>query len=975
MHRFLKTFVAMIMLTGPVLQAADLDPEGVKFFESKIRPVLVENCYECHSAKAAETQKLKGQLQVDTRAGLLTGGESGASIVAGKPQESLLISALKHESYQMPPKSKLPDDVIANFVKWVEMGAPDPRDGEAFEVAAKDVDVALGKEFWSFQPLQVTNPPAVTNQDWVRNDIDRFILAKLEAAGISVNEALDRTKLIRRIYFDLWGLPPELADVAAFVADDSADAYETLIDKLLAGEHYGERWARHWLDLARFAESNGYAFDKDRDAAFHYRDFVIKALNQDMPYDEFVRLQLAGDLIDPLDFMAQSATGFLAAGPFTSQQTQKERERSRYEQLDDIAGTMGTAMLGLTIGCARCHDHKFDPIGSHDYYRLIANFAEIGFQDYNWDPDPEGSRKALAAFNAEHQPFVDTRAAYEKEELPGVLAAWEASQKDAPPAEKLSHWHHIGPFTGGDYQQTFDKKFAPENAVDLNKPVDELVWTEKPGWVDATIHNTLTGDNSANYLFRTIDTPEKMAIDVSFGCDDGIKVFLNKKEVLSKATMGGVTADQHLLTLNLNAGSNELLVKIVNGAGPSGFYFSSKGAETPKAILDILTLAADQRDDKQKLELLKWFAPRDPVWAELDQAEKDHLAKKPVPDYVPVFAAQRNGATYNFGADTRKVYFLARGNSNSKTGLATPAYLRVLMNSKNNENAWLIADVDGGTQQHPRIALAKWITDENQGAGHLLARVIVNRLWQHHFGVGIVATPSDFGQQGMRPTHPELLDYLAGQLIASGWQLKPIHRLIMTSSTYRQSGQVNEAGLRLDPENHLWWRCPPQRMEAEIIRDNLLAVAGTLDKTMYGPGTLDEANTRRSVYLKVKRGSLIPLLQLFDAPDAIQSIGERGVTTVPPQALALMNSPLIRQLAKKLAVRAKSEGKTTPEELVDFTYWLALSRAPSEIERERMTSFITTQAISYGNGESGVQTAIVDYCQLLLCMNEFVYVD
>lgn len=974
-HRVTNTVSVCLLLTS-LGSASAADAEGIQFFENKIRPVLSEHCYQCHSAKAAAAQSLKGGLLLDTRAGVLAGGESGAAIVPGQPNESLLISALRHESFEMPPKSKLPAEVIKHFVKWIELGAPDPRDGEAKPVETTGIDIEAGKAFWSFQPLQDAIPTDVAKGDWVKTDVDRFILARLEQAGIEPNKAASRITLIRRVYFDLWGLPPERADVEAFAADESPDAYERLVDKLLEGQHYGERWGRHWLDLARFAESNGYAFDKDRPAAYHYRDFVIKALNEDMPYDEFVRLQLAGDLLAPQDYMAQAATGFLAAGPFTSQQTQKERERSRYEQLDDIVSTMGTSMLGLTLGCARCHDHKFDPVAIHDYYRLTASFAETGFDNFNWDPDPDGTKRALDAFNAEHQPLVDARTAYERDTLPRQFEAWEASKRDAPPAEKLGNWYHIGPFAGSDFNKAFNEKFAPEKAVDVTKPVGELAWTEKPEWKDAVVHNTLTGDNSANYLFRVIEAPENMPVEVSFGCDDGIKVFLNKKEVLAKPTMGAVAADQHLLTLNLAAGRNELLVKIVNGGGPSGFYFSSKGAQTPKEILDILALAADQRNDGQQQKLLKWFAPRDPGWAELDQAEKEHLAKKPQPKLVPIFAARRNGTTYNFGADTRKVYFLARGNSNAKTGLATPAFLRVLTNTEHGEELWLQENpaAESSGSRHPRIALADWITDVEHGAGNLLARVIANRLWQHHFGVGLVATPSDFGSQGARPTHPELLDYLAQQLIAGGWKLKPLHRLIMTGAVYRQSREASEAGLQHDPDNKLWWRRPPLRMEAEIIRDNLLTVAGTFDKTMFGPGSLDQTSTRRSVYLTVKRSSLIPILQLFDAPDSIQSIGERGVTTVPPQALAMMNSPWVRQIAEKLATRVRADAATPPE-IVESTFWATLSRGPSDAERERMTAFLTAQAESYGNDAKAMNLAVADYCQLMLCLNEFVYVD
>ena len=383
---------------------ATLKPEAVQFFEKKIRPVLVDRCYQCHSATAQQKKTLKGGLLLDSRQSIRKGGESGPAIVPGNVKESLLIAAIRHESLEMPPKSKLPDNVIADFVKWVEMGAPDPRDGKAIANESK-IDIAAARKFWSFQPLKESTRPDVRNKGWVRNPIDQFILAKLEPLGVLPNEAASRRILIRRIYFDLWGLPPEPAEVEAFVNDSTPEAYGNLIDRLLSSDHYGERWARHWLDLARFAESNGYAFDLDRPNAYHYRDFVIKALNKGMPYDRFIRLQIAGDLLEPKSYMGQAATGFIASGPFTSQQTQKERERSRYEQLDDLIATVGTATLGLTFGCARCHDHKFDPIAQRDYYRMIAAFAETGFQDFPHDRQPEKYRKEKSRIRRGAQAF------------------------------------------------------------------------------------------------------------------------------------------------------------------------------------------------------------------------------------------------------------------------------------------------------------------------------------------------------------------------------------------------------------------------------------------------------------------------------------------------------------------------------------------------------------------------------------------
>ncbi len=975
---YARLSIAMLLALGTgSAAAADIDPDDLTFFETKIRPVLIKHCYECHSAAAQEADNLQSELLLDTRQGIRKGGESGPAVVPNDVKSSALIAAIRHESFKMPPKSKLPKNVIDDFVKWVESGAADPREGAKPEIIRKDIDVAAGKKFWSFRPLIDAAPPQVRNAAWAENDVDRFILARQETAGISSNSMVERRTLIRRAYFDLWGLPPAPEDVEAFLNDESPDAWPNLVDRLLDGQHYGERWARHWLDLARFAESNGYAFDKDRPAAYHYRDFVIKAFNADMPYDQFVKLQVAGDELNPLDFDSQSATGFIAAGPFTSQQTQKERERSRYEQLDDIVGTLGTSMLGLTIGCARCHDHKFDPVGIRDYYRLTASFAETGFQDYDWDPDPEGTRKAKAAFDAEHKPYFDARAKFEKEVLPNRLDEWLLAKAEPPRAEKLGVWQTIGPFKAASYDAAFKQQFAQQAKVELDTPIGELKWTARSEWKDETVHNTLIGDNSSNYLYRTIEVSSKVVLDVSFGCDDGIVVFLNGKQILSRPTMGGVAPDQHLVKLNLKTGSNDLLVKIVNGGGPSGFYFSAKGVAIPKNVQDILNIETVKWNDKQRQIVQKWFAPRDPEWFQLDREEKEHLAKAPSPDITKIFAARKNGATYNFGADTRKVYFLARGNSNVKTSQASPGFLRILMEGDHQENTWLLDDpaAEKPTVVRPRIALGKWLTETKSGAGNLLARVIVNRLWQHHLGTGIVNTPSDFGSQGTPPTHPLLLDYLAKQLILNDWKLKSIHKLIMTSSTYQQSGQVNEESDTTDPDNHLWWRRPPRRLEAEIIRDNLFAVSGTLDKKMYGPGSLDQATPRRSVYLKVKRGSLIPILQLFDAPDAIQSIGDRNVTTVPPQALAMMNSPFVRNIADKFSARISSEKDLTNEAIVGKAYRLALSRPPENDEVTRMVSFLNSQTLSYGSDANAKKMALTDYCQIMLCLNEFVVVD
>ena len=976
MYRVVTALILFLSFVHSPAVAEQPSAEDVKFFESKIRPVLVQKCYQCHSQEAIKNGEQGGELLLDTREAILKGGENGPAAVPGDVKASSLIAAIRHETFQMPPDTKLDPAIIADFEKWVEMGLPDPRDGEAGLVAKNEIDIQAGREFWSFQPLKAVTLPSVKNTKWGRNEIDSFILSQQEAKGISPNNQANRHTIIRRVYFDLWGLPPEPADVEAFVNDASPDAYEKLVDRLLAGDHFGERWARHWLDLARFAESNGYAFDKDRPAAFHYRDFVIKAINNDLPYDQFVRLQLAGDQLQPNNYEAEAATGFLAAGTFTSQQTQKERERSRYEQLDDIVATIGTSMLGLTVGCARCHDHKFDPLPSHDYYRIVSCFAEAGFQDFDYDPDPAGTKVAKDKYDSVHNPLVKARTQYETQHLTAQMEQWLKTRTENLNKEKLSTWHSIGPFAAADFKAAFAEVFTPEKEVDLSKAYDNMKWIPQPTWEDGKVHNTLTGDNSANYLYRTIEVEKAGPLNISLGRDDAIKVWLNGTSVLEKEVAGGAAADQDLLTLQLKPGSNDLLLKIINGSGPSGFYFSVK-PEIPKKIQDILNLAVDKRNDKQKQDLLKWYGPRDPEWVKLNQAEQEHLKQLPKPDITKVYAARKNGATYNFGEDTRKVYFLARGNSNSKQGLASPGFFRVLTGNDVPNERWLsIKAADAKpVQQPPRIGLANWITDEKQGAGHLLARVIVNRLWQHHLGRGIVVTPSDFGSQGAAPSHPELLDYLATELIRNGWKLKTIHKMIMMSAVYQQSGEDNAKAAKIDPGNKLWWRRGATRLEAEIIRDTLLAVSGSIDKKMYGAGSLDQTTPRRSIYLTVKRSNLIPILQLFDAPDTILSIGHRDVTTVPPQALALMNSPLARQLATKFAARISTSPEVTPSQLVDQAYALALSRAPTDAEKLQMVGFINAQAVSYGGTDQAKKLALIDFCQLMISLNEFIFVD
>jgi mono/diheme cytochrome c family protein len=710
--------------------------EGLVLFKAKVRPALVRHCLDCHGGKAT-----KGDLDLSDREPLMKSG-----VLDGGSEGSRLAELIRHDDEpHMPQKApKLPDATIADIGRWIDLGAPYDRPlvDRAGGAKPSSGQTQGGPAFWSFRPLAGAEPPAAHQATWVRTPIDRFIAAALEARQLKPNPIADRRTLIRRLSFDLTGLPPSPEGVDSFVRDPSPDAYERLVDRLLASPHFGERFARHWMDVARFAESHGYEQDYDRPYAYHYRDFLMRAFNDDMPYDQFVRWQLAGDEWDPDDPLAMAATGFLGAGAFPTQLTEAEFESARYNELDDMVATTGVAFLGLSVGCARCHDHKYDPIPSDDYYRMAAVFT----------------------------------------------------------------------------------------------------------------------------------TAIRSEIDVSPG-----------------------------------TGARAKPVKVQ-------------------------------------------------VTAEGYPHTKHHADDRGFPHFYP------------------KTYVLRRGDVAQKLGEARPGAIGVL-GGGNDMGRWR---VEPSVARRPaasyrRSVLGAWLTDPAYGAGRLAARVIVNRLWQHHFGRGIVATPNDFGAQGSRPSHPELLDWLADALIKNGWRLKPIHRLIVTSAVYMQDNHHDEARARVDRENVFLWRHAPRRLEAEPIRDAMLATAGRLDPRMYGSGSLDPEMPRRSVYFFIKRSQLIPMMMLFDWPEHLVSIGQRSTTTTAPQALAMLNSGLARHCAQGFAARVSGGD---PRAEVARAYRIAFGREQTEPEARLATAFLAAQRSAYareGRPEPD-RSALVDFCQGLIGMNEFIYI-
>jgi hypothetical protein len=1023
-------------------------PADLTFFEAQVRPLLAQRCYGCHSSRAA---KVQGGLTLDTREGWARGGTSGPAIVPGDPDKSLLLQAVRYAgAVKMPPAGKLPEREIATLTEWIKRGAPwpaslappaPPNSGGTGGAKLPVMGGPGASKRWAYQKPVAVAPPAVKLAGWCRTPVDRFILAKLESKGLRPNPAADRRTLIRRASFDLIGLPPTAEEVEAFVADRSPDAWAKVVDRLLASPHYGERWGRHWLDLARFAESHGFEHDYDRPSAYQYRDFVIRALNADMPYDQFVKWQLAGDELAPDDPLALTATGFLAAGVHSTQITKNQAEKERYDELDDMLATTGTSMLGLTIGCARCHDHKYDPIPTKDYYRLLSTFTTTVRSEVDVNLDPKGYQTAKAAFDREHAPLAEALRTYEAEQLPGRLVAWlkDDGRRLAPAQWCVLHPDSAKSLGGATFSELPDgsllaggpsaerdtytfvarTSLAGITAIRLEALADPSLVKGGPGRAangNFALSNisvraeALDGQGlpvevklaRARATFEQKGLPVAAAIDGDGTTSWAVDPEFGKDHAAvfeTEAPVGFSGGTRLTITLRFNnntahsIGRPRLSVTAAPGTVPLD------GVARPEAVEQALASAAagGAPADADQKALLAWYRTQDPEWVRLNARVQEHLAQAPKPKLEKALISTEGLPAVRLhtqGDDFLPVtHFLRRGDPSQKVEVAQPGFLTVLTRAPEGEKHWQTPPPAGWRTSYRRRALAEWIADPEQGAGYLLARVIVNRLWQHHFGRGIVATPSDFGAQGQPPTHPELLDYLARELVSGGappsppklggggggrpWSLKRIHRLLMLSAVYTQSSAVVPAKAKADPENRLCGRYARWRLEAEAIRDAMLTVSGTLDPTMFGPGTLDEAQKRRSIYFTVKRSRLIPILQVFDAPDALLGLGVRSTTTVAPQALLLLNNPQVRGYAHAFAARVAPKPETAREQAVRAAYLTALSRQPSVKELADSLAFLTEQTASYrtaGHADADA-LALADLCQALMGLNEFIYVN
>ena len=820
--------------SAPAPAATGFSQVQIDFFERQVRPVLEANCFKCHGGQ----KKIKGGLRLTSRSGVLGGGDSGPAVSLDNPAASLLLEAIRYENpdYKMPPGGKLPQADIDTLARWIRTGLPwTPADQEPEPEPTPQLEPPVdefARSFWSFQRLQRPPLPQVGCGDPVRNAIDTFILARWKRAGLEPSPPASRGTLLRRAYYDLIGLPPSPQQVDTFVADRSDNAFEKVVDRLLASRHYGEKWARHWLDLVRYAETNSYERDGAKPHVWRYRDYVIRSLNEDKPYDQFVREQLAGDEMDQVTPDSIIATGYYRLGVWQDEPV--DREQELYEDLDDIVRTTSEVLLGITIGCARCHDHKLDPLPQRDYYRFLAFFRNV--RRYG----------------------IRTVATVEAASVRNIELSVDAELQQSQFA----------------YDERLLKEIRREIAL-LETPVKE-----------------------------------KLAA----GEKDDFEFESNRLNILKKYVGKGISQAQ----VNRYETLLQTRQKLLDGSGARG---------------------------------------------------------------IRVLCVTEHGPA------APPTHVLIRGNAHSPGELVEPGFASVL----NFPDPTIPPAAEDATTSGRRRVLADWITNTENP---LTARVIANRLWQYHFGRGIVRSPNNFGFQGDAPTHPRLLDYLASELVAGGWTLKAIHRRIMLSAAYRISSRASPRGLAKDPENDLFWRFDMRRLTAEEIRDSILAVNASLNPTMCGPSMYplisDEVKAgqslpgsgwgestpgeraRRSIYVHTKRSLIVPMIAAFDAADADATCPVRFTTVQPTQALGMINGEFLNRQAGIFAAYLREQAGNETQDQVTLALQRTLQRNPNESEVQRGIELLDSLQRQH---HVDAQTALTYYCLVVLNLNEFLYLD
>jgi hypothetical protein len=948
------------LLAAPVEHAPALDPtpEGILFFEQKIRPLLVANCHECHSS----AHKKRGGLLLDSRVGLMRGGDTGAVVVPGKPGESRIIRAVRYTDpdLKMPQRGKLADQQIADLEAWVKMGAPWPDDKAPATVVAKAFDLRERAKHWSLQPIQEPKVPAVRDRPWCVSPIDAFLLARLEAAGLRPSAPADKRTLIRRVTFDLTGLPPTPQEIASFLADDAPDAFATLVDRLLESPQYGERWARHWLDLARYAETLGHEYDFELPDAFRYRDYVIRAFNADVPYDQFVMEQIAGDLLpnprrNPADNSNESicGTGFWFLGE--AKQAPVDIRADQADRIDNQIDVFSKTFLGMTIACARCHDHKFDAVSTRDYYALFG-CLQSGRRQRAFVDDPAPIRQKIAALRTlqgEIKKVLDIEpppALKDDQAIAGEPKVFADFRKDA--------WHHWS--VSG---EAFDANCGGGVLLqpDPKRPVKLVV---APG----IAHSGLVSAKLAGVMRSPTFVLDKKKIHYHvLGQKGRINLVIDGFQLIGDPIYGGLTftvdhegLQWRTMDVAMWQGHQAYVEVLDDGPGYIGIeqiVFSDGAAPKGSQPAGDPGPVAKESDFPRLAELIK-------AYQSVDASLPAPTRALAIEDGTPVEA---------------RVY--VRGNHKTPGEIAPRRFLEVF-------DLMLPTRADQPSfSRAARLALARRVVDP---ANPLTARVIVNRLWKHHFGEGLVRTPDDFGVLGQAPTHPELLDWLAVQLMRDGWSLKKMHRRMLLTRAYQMASSADRATDQADPDNKLLHRMPIRRLEGEAIRDAMLAVSGRLDRKMYGPGVLPyltpfmggrgrpgasgplDGDGRRSIYLNVRRNFLSPMLVAFDYPTPFSTIGRRTVSNVPAQALTLLNNPAVLEQAAVWAKRMVAEQGLSAEGRIQKMYEQALGRLPSATEREETLAFVKERSEHYG--AEGDFRIWADLGHVLFNVKEFIFV-
>ncbi len=916
-------------------QEKPLTAEENEFFEAKIRPALIEHCHKCHSGDT--DAKIKGGLQLDSKAGLLKGGTTGPGLVAGQPDRSLIIKAMRFTdpNLQMPPKDKLPDSVLADFENWVRMGAPDPRTGKAAAMLKTDEDLAKAKKHWAFQQIVKPEPPKPKAhlKGWIQNDIDLFIVAKLEEKGLFPSPITDKWTLVRRAYFDLLGMPPTAKEAEDFINDQSKDAWPKLLDKLLASPHYGERWGRYWLDIARYADTRGGGNNNNMGDnrllhAYTYRDWVVNAINDDMPYDKFLKYQIAADCLPNTETKNLAALGFI---------TLNRGVNNQQERIDDRIDVVTRGTMSLSVYCARCHDHKFDPIPTKDYYSLYGVF----------DSSSDAVTKPLLQKiddTPEYRDYLAKKARVEADldsYRQGAVVNFVSEAK----AKTIDYMLAVQAMNSGNTnyaigqradQQRFERftKLQFEVAGPWKRYLDKHVTAAQGSKVDPIFtpwadYAELTDKEFSN---------KSRALAAKYFKDGEPLKGLNP--IVAKAFSTPVSSMRMVA---------ERYFKLFNDAERA--WVTAITADAKKKKEDDAAILKKLSDPAQEQLRLVFYGQDSPVninYTRLSGFDNNRIRNG---EQQFTLLADRLDATHP-GAPTRAMAVSDGTPRNAKVlikGMPNnpgPEVPRQFIEVLNPERKPFNSKTSGRAELAEEIASKK---------NPLTARVLVNRVWMNHFGGALVRTPTDFGVRADDPTHPELLNYLSAWVMENGWSLKALHKLVMSSATYMQSSDDRAKPLLSDPSNLYTWKMNRRRLDFEGFRDSLLAVSGQMDATMGGRPvkiTPDGANPmgykenplRRTIYGYIDRGNLASIYRTFDFANPEATAGMRFSSTVPQQALYLMNSPFVATLARGMVQRDEVKGKVDEEQRIEALYQLCFQRMPSALETKLGIRFLEAQS-------------------------------